>query len=237
MRLVGDTLWFVSSAIDEFVPLGAADKGRTGLFAVDVETGELKTRALLPKSGNRQVLGDLVVASDNTLLLADQADGVIYRYAIDSGEFSELLGRGSLVSPQGLVLDASGKFLYVADYVGGLYRVALADSTVKRIDVDRSTSLYGIDGLYRHGDTLIAIQNGILPNRVARFTLSENGLTVSKGEILAMSLEEFDEPNLGEVVGDKFVFIANSHWNRFNAEGELPDDLKGPVILELDLAD
>ena len=38
-----------------------------------------------------------------------------------------------------------------------------------------------------------------------------------------MNLEHFDEPNLGTVVGDEFYFIANSHWNRFDRDGNLPE--------------
>jgi hypothetical protein len=50
-----------------------------------------------------------------------------------------------------------------------------------------------------------------------------------------MNLEVFDEPNLGQVVGDSFYFIANSHWNRFDREGNLPADLAGPIVLKIDL--
>ena len=42
---------------------------------------------------------------------------------------------GVFVSPQGLVLDASGEYLYVADYVGGLYRVELDSGSVKKIRI------------------------------------------------------------------------------------------------------
>ena len=134
------------------------------------------------------------------------------------------------------MLDESGEHLYVADYIGGLYRVALDDRRVEKVAVPRSVSDYGIDGLYRHGDRLIAIQNGIRPHRVTAFTLSDGGLAVDSAEILAMNLPEFDEPTLGTVVGDDFYFVANSHWNRFDADNNLPDDLSGPIVLRLKLS-
>ena len=99
------------------------------------------------------------------------------------------------------------------------------------------TSLYGIDGLYRYGNSLIAIQNGIRPNRVVQLYLSDDGRSVERSRILAMNLEHFDEPNLGQVVGDEFFFIANSHWNRFDRDGNLPDDLEGPVVLKVKLGE
>ena len=94
---------------------------------------------------------------------------------------------------------------------------------------------YGIDGLYRHDDELIAIQNGIRPHRVAAFRLSDDGLSVVGHRRLAANLEAFDEPTLGTVRGDDFFFVANSHWNRFDRENQLPDGLTGPIILKLSL--
>lgn len=235
MRIAGDRLWYVSSAIDEFAELSGEDSGRNGLFAIDLRSGEVVVRSLLPSTGRRQVLGDLVFVDADTVLLADQADGIVYRYTISSGEFSEFVPRGQIGSPQGLVVDSSGKYVYVADYVGGLFRVSLNGGSVRKVGSPESVSLYGIDGLYRHGDRLIAIQNGLRPNRVMAFDLSGDGLQVTSADILAMNLAEFDEPNLGQVVGDSFVFIANSHWNRFDADGNLPADINGPVIASIDL--
>ncbi len=235
MRLVGDTLWFASSAIDQYAHLDAADSGRTGLFAVDLKTGNVSTRSLLPETGNAQVLGDFVVANADTLYLTDQSDGVLYRYSVSRAEFEAVVDRGVFNSPQGLVLDESGEHLFVADYVGGLYRVALADASVSRVSVPETISPYGIDGLYRYGNSLVAIQNGIQPNRVTRFDLSADGGSIVAAEILAMSLEWFDDPNLGQVVGDKLVFIANSHWPRFDRDNNLPEGLDGPVVLEISL--
>jgi len=29
--------------------------------------------------------------------------------------------------------------------------------------------------------------------------------------------------------------VANSHWNRFDAENNLPEDLSGPIVLRVSL--
>jgi hypothetical protein len=100
---------------------------------------------------------------------------------------------------------------------------------------DETTNLFGIDGLYRHGNELIAIQNGIRPNRVAAFALGEDGLTVTGTRVLARNLPQFDEPTLGTLFGDSLLFVANSHWNRFDRDGNLPEGLEGPIILEVEL--
>ena len=229
------SLWFVSAAIDEFVDLKADDAGKNGLYAIDARTGEFRVRARLPTSGNKQLLGDLILVDEERIFLADQADGIIYGYRIASGDFSTVVARGHFGSPQGLVLDESGDHLYVADYLGGLYRLRLATGEIERVTPLATASDYGIDGLYRYGNRLIAIQNGIRPNRVVEFELSADGSAVIASRILAMNLAEFDEPNLGVIHGDEFLFIANSHWNRFERDGSLPEGLSGPVVLSIDL--
>jgi len=228
-------LWYVSAAVPEYANIDANSIGLTGLFRVDLKTGETTVRAVLPKQDAAMVLGDLVFADDNTIYATESLTGALYRYTLDDGEFTQVIAPGTLRSMQGLVLDGSGKYLYVADYVGGLFRVQLDDYSVQRVHSDAKTSLFGIDGLYRYGNELIAIQNGIRPNRVAAFALSEDGLAISGSRILASNLVEFDEPTLGTIVDDEFLFVANSHWGRFDREGNLPEALIGPIVLRIKL--
>jgi len=224
-------LWFASADVAQFD--GDGD-GATGLFELDPETGQILTHALLPPAEHDQLLGDLVIDGD-VVYATDSLGGFLYRYDIKKGEFSVLTGEGIFGSPQGLVLDEAGESLYVADYIGGVFRVPLDGAPVQRVTAPADVTLYGIDGLYRHGNDLIAIQNGIRPHRVAALTLGEDGLTISAGRILAANQPEFDEPTLGFVRDDAFYFVANSHWNRFDAENQLPDGLSGPIVLKLPL--
>lgn len=226
-------LWFASAAIAELEGVGE-DLGQTGLFRLDVDSWRITTSAILPQSDGEQLLGDLVVHGNN-LFTTDSLGGAVYRYDIDSDEFTTVLERGDLGSPQGLVLDASGNNLYVADYTGGLYRVSLEDGSRTRLAVPQSIVDYGIDGLYRHKNELIAIQNGIQPHRITAFRLSPDGLAIEKSRTLASNLPQFDEPTLGTIRNGDFYFVANSHWNRFDAERKLPDGLSGPIILKLSL--
>ena len=47
----------------------------------------------------------------------------------------------------------------------------------------------------------------------------------------------FDEPTLGAISGDDFYFVANSHWNRFDRDNQLPGGLSGPIVMKLSLDD
>lgn len=226
-------LWFASAAVAQMADVGG-DEGKTGIFRIDVETGDITRSALLAEAADAQLLGDLVIDGD-TIFATDSLSGAVYRYDIGAGEFAAIVERGSFGSPQGLVLDESGEYLYVADYVGGLYRVRLRDGVILRLTTPGSMNVYGIDGLYRHDNELIAIQNGARPHRVTAFRLSDDGLGIQDARVLASSLDDFDEPTLGTVRGSDFYFVANSHWNRFDAENRLPDGLSGPIVLKLGL--
>ena len=235
MRFHGDgSLWFASAAVPQFKDVGE-DEGKTGLFRINPDTGEMLKSAVLPHDEESQVLGDLIIADDNTIYATDSLTGAVYRYHIDSNEFETLVERGQLGSPQGLTLDATGRFLYVADYTGGLYRVSLEDGSFSRMNIAQDVTDYGIDGLYRHGNELIAIVNGNRPHRVVALDLDKSGSAVVSSRVLAANLEEFDEPTLGLVNGDEFLFVANSHWNRFDQDNNLPDGLAGPLVLKLPL--
>ena len=210
--------------------------GKTGLFRMDTQSGVITHTAILPQHGNdAQLLGDLIIADDDTIFTTDSLSGAVYRFGIETNVFEALVERGKFGSPQGLVLDESGRHLYVADYVGGLYCVSLKDGATVKLEVDESVTDYGIDGLYRFSNKLIAIQNGVRPHRVAAFELSPDGLTVTAVKLLAANLEEFDEPTLGVVKGEDFYFVANSHWNRFDEENQIPEGLAGPIVLQLSL--
>lgn len=226
------SLWFASAAVPQFQNIGDSE-GQTGLFRIDPESGNIMRTAILPQSEDAQVLGDLIIADDNTIYATDSLSGTVYRYFIDGNEFEALVERGELGSPHGLVLDESGQYLYVADYIGGLFRIALEGGDMAKLNMPDSVTDYGIDGLYRYGEELIAIRNGVRPHRVIAMKLSDDGLSITSSRTLASNLADFDEPTLGVVRGDDFYFVANSHWNRFDAENNLPDGLTGPIILKV----
>jgi tetratricopeptide (TPR) repeat protein len=227
-------LWFASAAVAQLVE-ARGDTGKSGLFQFDIETGDVTREVILPQDADDQVLGDLVIEGD-AIYTTDSLTGALYRYRIETDKLETLQEPGTFGSPQGLVSDESGDYLYVADYIGGLYRVSVSDGSRERLLVPVQISDHGIDGLYRYGSELIAIQNGIRPHRVVAFQLSDNGLAVEGVRPLVANHELFDEPTLGVVRGDELFFVANSHWNRFDANNALPEDLAGPVILKVSLA-
>jgi hypothetical protein len=98
-------------------------------------------------------------------------------------------------------------------------------------------TLLGIDGLACYQDRLIAVQNGVPPQRILQFHLNEARDAIVATDVLEANNPLFQEPTSGTVVGDTYIYIANSQWNRFDAEGQLPDasELERPLLLKIDL--
>jgi hypothetical protein len=147
-----------------------------------------------------------------------------------------LVEAGPLLSPQGMAVSSDRRVLFVADYAQGVARVDLETREVAFLPAPESVLVTGIDGLVRAGDSLVAIQNGLPPHRVARLRMDPAGTRIMSGEILERASPHFDEPTLGVLVGSDLYYVANSQYEAFDKDGR-PDEarLKIPVILKLRL--
>lgn len=230
-------LWVATAAIPEMENAEAAELGRSAVLGYDLRSGERKRRFLLDdgKPGHR--LGDLALARNGLLYASDRQAGLVYELNPSSGQFRALTAPGQLSSPQGLAFRHDRTMLYIADHTQGLFRYDLEDRVLTRLKVERDICAYGIDGLAGFDDDLIAVQNGIRPHRVVRFYLDRAGRRVQHARVLVSALPEFDKPTLGVVVGHSFNFVANSQWDRFDAQQRLPpkEQLRSPVVLRVSL--
>jgi sugar lactone lactonase YvrE len=228
-------LWVATASIPEMSNADPGELGRSAVLAYDLDSGLLKRRHVLPADGAEHLLGDLEVLRNGTIYTTDSKAGVLYALDSTSGKFTALTTPGQLASPQGLAISRDRKTLYVADYTQGLYAWDIGKKQLSRLDVGAGISVYGIDGLYWYENSLVAVQNGIRPHRVARFKLDPSGRRVLHARVLAANLPEFDEPTLGVVVGNRFSFVANSQWNRFDKNYKLPpkEQLRSPVVLRI----
>ena len=223
-------LWVAVAPFPEYAGVGAAVQ--TGLAALDAMTGELRAWHPLAAHGAHG-FGDFVLLDDGTAVATDSLGGGAWRLGPATG-WQPIPALAGLRAPQGVT--QLGDALIIADYGRGLYRYAPATGAITRI-ADGAGAPYGIDGLYAHGDALVAVQNGVLPHRVTRFVLDAAVTRIERATPLLMNHPAFDEPTLGQVDGDRFHVVANSHWNRFTREHALPEGLSAPVVLTLTLPD
>jgi len=134
------------------------------------------------------------------------------------------------------------KYLFIADYVKGIYR--LNTKTRELMEVQNhaeistgAVSLKGIDGIYFYNNSLIAIQNGVNPLRCTQYYLNKGLDEIVGFEIIDRNHPSFGEPTLGVIDGKDFYYIANSQWGGYTDDHKIkPDDqLRDIVILKYSL--
>jgi len=232
-------LWATIVAGAESDSFAVADSGRTALVAYDLHSARRLQSVELPRTPERQVLGDLTLAADGGVYVSESLGGALFRLLPGTRELEMLVPPGTFRSPQGMALAADGKRLYVADYSRGFAAVDLATRSIVWLPKPYSLSSGGCDGLYRDGSRLIAIQNGTTPHRVLELGLDASGSRITGWRVLEQASEHLGEPNHGALVGRDFYLIGNSGWERVGDDGRLQTgaDARAPVLLRLRLAD
>jgi sugar lactone lactonase YvrE len=227
-------LWVCTGAVPNAAEVDSLALGRTGVFKYDLTTDRLVARYLLPDDGGEHWFGDLALAADGTVYVTDSQGGGIYTIEEGADSLALFLASEAFASLQGLDLSADQRHLYVADYARGVFKVDLATKALSLLPYPENATLLGIDGLYVDGNTLLVIQNGIRPHRVARAYLDGDATAITRVEAVEANHTSYDEPTLGAVVGDTLFYVANSQWGHFDAAGRLqPEQLSDPVVLRL----
>jgi len=230
------TLWVAHEAIPLMNGVKEGDPPDSAVFEFDLDSGRLRKKHLPPASPTPPRFDDLTVAADGRVFVNDGESPRIY--ALDPGaELRVWLESDAIAGgTQGLAMTPDGRALYASDY-RGLYRIDTATKRVSALPVPPDAALSGVDGLLYSEDALIAIQNGIQPNRVVRLDLSPDGLRITRARILEMNHPAFDEPTLGTVVGGTLYFTANNQGHRYydTKHPFQPEDLRDAVILKVSL--
>lgn len=232
-------LWVASSAAPQFENVKATDIGRAGLFKFDLDSGKLVNKYIVVPDGQAHMLGELVIASNGDVYASDSHAPIVFRLAHDSDRVEELFRSGDFVNLQGIALGPQEKYLFVADYQLGLFVADLKEKRIHKLAVPRDVNVGGIDGLYFYGeDQLIAIQNGIRPNRVVRFWVNDAFTEIVGTEPIESANTHFDDPTLGTFIHEDFYYVANSQWPLYGPDGRVtdPDRLRALVVLKTPVA-
>jgi sugar lactone lactonase YvrE len=189
------------------------DTGRTELLHFD-RAGKLLGRFSI---GGQEKHGfnDLVVLRSGVIYLTDTLTHKFYRFDTKTQKFADQKASRPLLQPNGIALSDDEQTLYVADQLG-IIHVDLTTHSSTEVDPGPHNTVSGADGLYWHKNTLIAIQNGIGSPRIAQFTLSKDGLRVTKTTILENRSTFTVLPTTGALRDEDFYFIVNSQLDNLN---------------------
>jgi DNA-binding beta-propeller fold protein YncE len=199
---------------------------RSELLHVDA-SGRLLAR-FSAEDGAPHGFNDLVVRKAGDVFTTDSLANRVFRFDPASGTFSPLSLARPLFYPNGIALADDDRSLYIADALG-VVRYDAATQESADVSPGPHTTLSGIDGLYWHRGSLVAVQNGIGSPRVAAFKLSPDGLRVAKTTVLESRTTLTRLPTTGAIRGSDFYFIANSQIDNLNGSKILDATRLEPV--------
>jgi hypothetical protein len=191
------------------------DSGRTELLHFDASSKLLGRYA--PQDPGKHGFNDLVVRKNSEVILTDSLSNQVFRFLPASKTFTPLVIHRTLFYPNGIALVDDGRMLYVADALG-VIALDLSDAVSRDVDPGPHSTLAGVDGLYWHNGSLIAIQNGIGSPRIAAFRLSKDGLRVVQTTVLENRTPFTVLPTTGALRGNDLYFIANSQIDNLNGD-------------------
>lgn len=230
-------LWVTTAAHRQMSNYKEEENGVSGLFKFDLRTGKLLKKYLLPNKPKPHLLGDLLINSRGDVFATDSVTPAVYVVTRDRDELVPFFEGEPLSSPQGLAFTRDEKHLFVADYSKGLFVVNLKTKKWTNLAPAPDLTLLGIDGLYSYKGSLIAVQNGVNPQRLVRLFPSSDLSRVERLETIEANNPAFDEPTLGVLVKDNLYLVANSQWGAIDEKGELApsEKLKEHVVLKINL--
>ena len=208
--------------------IDSTERGWSGVFQYDLESANLIKKYTIHKMGESHLLNDLVVTREGDVYITDTNYHAVYRILANKDSLELYLEPGHLIYPNGIALSADEQQLYVAS-MGTIKRIDIKTGRVEPLHQPQTCSMYGIDGLYFHNNTLIAVQNSM--NRVCRFQLNRKGDGVKDVEILEANNPELDIPTTGSIVDDDFYYIANCALRAFNPDGTLKKEQLKPLLI------
>ena len=233
----GKTLWVTSAMIPQYAGYRAQDSLTAAVHAFALPSGRLLRRLEFPAGSGQHQPGDVFVARNGEVFVSDSRQPVLYRVPRTGGTLEVFATDSSFRSLQGVAEGADGRELFVADYSHGIFAVVRATRAVRAVPVPAGTTVLGIDGLARHGDMLVGVQNGIAPPRVIGMRLSGDGARITAVELLDRPAPAGGEPTIGAVVGRDFLYVGNSQWAHYDDAGRPKPgaDLQDAVVLRLPL--
>lgn len=231
-------LWVCTSAIEQTRNYIKKDLGKAAVFKYNIDSGELIKKYELDNIESVNVLGDLTLSSTGDVYISDSRFNAVYKIPAKSDSLEMYLKPGRFVSLQGLDLSDDEKYLFLADYALGLFKINLDNKRIEQIKSPSDFTALGVDGLYFYKNSLIATQNGINPQRVVRIYLNDVLNTIESYTVLEANNPSFDEITLGVIKGNSFYYIANSQWGSFDKNGIIfPDEkLQKPRVLKVKIS-
>ena len=229
-------LWACSSPMEEMENYDA--ELPSFVFRFNLSNGKLEQTFAAPAEVKGSIFGDLQLGPKGGIYISDSRNNIVFIVNEQKNSLDKYFDWPEFRNIQGITFSDNGQYLFIADYITGLYRLDVKTKTLTRVTCDAEVSLKGIDGLTYYKGSLVAVQNGVNPLRVTRYYLNPEKNEIDRYEILDRAHPSFGEPTLGTLAGDTFYYIANSQWAGYDDDHTIKpsEQLHDIVILKSDLS-
>jgi hypothetical protein len=214
-----NTLWAATSGLPQAGQLAPEQAGRSELLRINLASGKILARYAVPGEAKRS-FGDVALGRDGTVLVSDSLTGDVFRLRPRSKRLEPLVSGGWFGSAQGIVIAPGSRSAVISDYGSGLHVVSLVDGSVSPVATPSDVSLLGIDAMIAKGDAILAVQNGVTPQRILRLAMSPDFRSVLSVTVLAANHPLLDEPSGLLSRGDAILLVARSQWSAFKDDGQ-----------------
>lgn len=182
------------------------DKPRSELIRIDLGTDE-RTVFTTPDGKG---FNDVAIAPNGDVYVSDTTANRIFCLRTGAQVLESVLDAESgMNSPNGLTIDPSGQYLFIAQGLTPM-RLRLSDGDLTLLTIPADLDMIGTDGLYLRGKSLYGVQNLVTPGRVVKLNLNDTLDAVVSYAVMDSGHTAFDLPTTGTFVGNRFIVIANS---------------------------
>jgi sugar lactone lactonase YvrE len=227
-------LWACASPMPEMENFDTT--ARSAVFKYDLKTKKLVSKYLTNEKQDN-AFGDMTLDSKGNPYISDSKTATIFTVDEKTGKLMPFFKSDEFWSIQGITFSADEKYLFIADYVKGVYRLKLDDKSLLLLPAKFDVSLKSIDGMTFYNNSLVAIQNQVVPMRSTVYHLSANQDELISYDIIDRAHPAFNEPTIGCIANDTFYYVGNSLWSGYTKEQKLKpeSELQDVVILKADL--
>lgn len=222
-------LWACASPMPEME--GYDSTQHSAIFKFSTKTGALLGQ-YQTENITSSVFGDLTLNTKGEVFVSDGKTNTIFFVDETTKLLSPYFTSEEFWNIQGITFSADDRYLFIADYIKGPYRLDTSNKELIKLESGIEQSLKGIDGLLYFNNSLIAIQNGVTPNRVTKYSLNKDLNKIEKATIIDNNHPAFGEPTMGCLSKNRLYYVANSLWAAYDENQNLkPDLIKDVVIL------
>jgi sugar lactone lactonase YvrE len=229
-------LWACSSPMPEMENYDTTSVSHVVKY--DLKTGKLLAKYTPDASIKSSVFGDLILNKKGDVFISDTQSNTIFKVNENTKKLESYFTSQEFWNIQGITFSEDERFLFIADYIKGIFRLDTQSKELIALTKEIPVSLKAIDGLIFYQNSVIAIQNGVTPMRVTRYFLNPSLDKITRFEIIDRAHPAFNEPTNGCVSNNTLYYVANSQWGGYDNKHQLKpvDQLQDIVILKADLS-